>query len=153
MGETTEIEIIVDNAECIPKKAHEIDAGYDLKMNSGEALRLRVGNTYKICTGAKFNIPEGYAGIVVPRSGLGTTYGVRLANTAGIIDAGYQGEIFVYIDVKKPYVLKPYERFAQLIIIPIPKTSLKLVRSFSTKTDRGEGGFGHTGQLSHRGIK
>lgn len=135
--------IKVLDERCKPEKKHYSDAGLDLKAGISEPIQLLEGNTYKIDTGIQIELPIGYLAMVVPRSGLGSKYGLRLANTVGIIDADYRGNIFVNIKVYEPYKLQPYERFAQLIFL-----HCGLQYEFSdtlSDTVRGAGGFGHTG--------
>lgn len=137
-----EIEIIAENSKVIPTRAHEHDAGWDLRVNCNTDKRISVDIPYDFKTGIRMNIPEGYVGLVVPRSGMGSKYQLNLRNTVGVIDSGYQGEIEVRMLAKKTFKMLAYERFAQIVIVPIAKVdSLKLVQEFK-QTDRGEGGFG-----------
>lgn len=135
------VKIKVLEPECMPHKKHITDAGIDLKTT--KKVSMFPHNIYKIDTGIQVAIPKGFCGIVVPRSGLGTKYGLSLKNTVGIIDADYRGNIFVNIEVDDHYYLKAYERFAQLVIVPV-LTSYEIVEELDN-TIRGDGGFGSTG--------
>ena len=87
-------------------------------------------------------------GIIVPRSGLGINKGIVLANTMGVIDSDYQGEIKIGLFNRSPklYFVKPGERICQMLFMPVMNATLKLVQKFSNETHRGSGGFGHTGR-------
>lgn len=86
--------------------------------------------------------------ILAPRSGLGIKHGIVLANTIGVIDSDYQGEIKIGIrnQGSEPYSIQPGERICQMLFIPVVQASLRVVEEFSQETERGEGGFGHTGK-------
>ena len=122
------IRIAIASEECTPFKQHKWDAGWDLKSNSPD-FTLAPGDKVKIPTGVKLEIPVRHAGMVVPRSGLGSKYEVGLANTVGIIDSDYRGEIFVNFVNKgtEPVEIKQFDRFAQLIIFPIYISNLRVL--------------------------
>jgi dUTP pyrophosphatase len=86
--------------------------------------------------------------LIVPRSGLGIKHGIVLANTIGVIDSDYQGEIGIGIHNrgKAPYTIEPGERICQMMFVPITQVYLSIVEDFSHETNRGTGGFGHTGR-------
>ena len=128
---------------CTPFKKHKTDAGWDLIASDGCVIAKT--NTRKIGTGIRVAIPEGYMGMIVPRSGLGIK-GVNLANTVGVIDSSYRGEVFVCIKNNTPLSLtiEKGTRFAQLIVVPVNIEDIEVVDSLED-TERGEGGFGSTG--------
>jgi len=141
----------------LPEKQSEEAAGIDL-VSTVEAVLGR-GESVTIPTGLKVHIgsdvahiyggPYGLFGMILPRSGLGFNHFVRLANTAGVIDADYQGEIMVKIrnEGTSPLEIKRGDRVCQMIFMPyLKKVNLNLVVDFEEETARGEGGFGSTGQ-------
>lgn len=132
------------NPECIPYKAHKWDAGWDLKSNN-ETFTIKPGEKVKVHTGIQVGITPRFMGIVVPRSGLGSKFRVTLANVIGVIDSGYTGEIIVNLvnDGKEPKEIKKYDRFCQLIIVPVDTTGFRVVDELGD-TERGDGGFGST---------
>jgi dUTP pyrophosphatase len=134
-----------ENDGCIPYKKHYTDAGYDLKSNM-EFFDIYPNEFKQINTGVRVAIPEGYMGMIVPRSGLGSK-GFTLRNTIGIIDSDYRGEIILMVTntSRSPISINKYDRIAQIIFVPILLASLILVNDLND-TDRGEGGFGHTGE-------
>lgn len=130
-----------------PKKQTEGSAGIDLFHNEDKEIRLKPGESSLISTGLFLEIPEGYVGIVATRSSLGFKYNCTLTNSIGVIDSDYRGEIIVKIinhgNMEK--VIEPYERVAQIIIMPFLNVELNEVDELS-KTERGSGGFGSTGK-------
>ena len=108
---------------------------------------IRPGETKKIHTGIKVAIPEGYFGGVYPRSSTGVKRNLMLANTIGVIDSDYRGEImmFIYNYGSSDQIIKNGDRLAQLIIQPYQRFDIELVDELD-ETDRGEGGFGSTGR-------
>ena len=140
---TLRIEVL--NPEAVPYKKFATDAGIDLRACiDTEVLTLIPYESYKIDTGIRVAIPEGYCGLVIPRSGMGTAYKLSLDNTVGVIDSDYRGNIYVHITSETGMKLKQYERFAQLVIVPV-LTSYNIVDNLES-TERGDGGFGHTGR-------
>lgn len=135
------VKVLEEN--CKPHKTHDSDAGVDLKVNSDKPITLIPGLKYKLDTGIQVAIPRGFAGFVMPRSGLGTKYGIKLNNTVGLIDPDYRGNVFVSISTDEEYTLQPYERFAQLVIVPV-LLGYEFVDELDD-TARGDGGFGSTG--------
>lgn len=122
-----------------PKKAHDSDAGFDLWANS-----VGQGNGAIVYgTGLSVEIPKGLTGFIFPRSSVYKT-GMRLANSVGVIDSGYRGEIkLIYYDSKTPYELG--DRVGQLVVIPTPE--IKLIEADQlSESDRGQGGFGSSGK-------
>ncbi len=126
----------------MPTKAHDADAGFDLYAHE----KINTDNYVEYGTGIAVNIPEGYVGLIFPRSSISKRR-ISLANSVGVIDAGYQGEVkvrFYYNFLGKFY--EKGDRIAQLVIMPIPEVGLMEVEQFSNTTERGEGGFGSTGK-------
>lgn len=119
-------------------------AGYDLKINID--VVIPVGQTQLVGTGISVEIPKGFFGLVVPRSSTGKK-GLILTNTVGIIDSDYRGEILCNIQNvgKGTYLGYTGDRLFQLVLIPCITPKVIYVNEFSTKTDRGDGGFGSTG--------
>lgn len=127
----------------IPKYAHSTDAGLDLTAISLEVVDHGEYGYYEYNTGLSMEIPEGYVGLIFPRSSISNT-GMILANSVGVVDSAYRGPVkcrFKYIKGTKSY--DPGDRVAQLIIMPYPKVEFEEVEEVST-TERGEGGFGST---------
>lgn len=142
-----DMNFVVDGVDYFPQHGSEYSAGYDLKACfEPSELMLWPGETVKISTGIKIAIPEGYCGLILPRSGLATKRGLRPANTPGLIDSDYRGDVIVALhnDSRCPQKVTRGERIAQLVIIPYMKINFKPVDSLD-ETDRGEGGFGSTG--------
>jgi dUTP pyrophosphatase len=128
-----------------PVRKHEGDAGLDL--HASEAAHLDPGARGSVGTGIAVAIPDGYAGLVVPRSGLAADHGITLVNTPGLIDAGYRGELRVLLlntDRDKSFKVTPGDRIAQLVLVKVESPEPAEVGELS-ETTRGEGGFGSTG--------
>ncbi len=134
-----------------PAYAKQGDAAFDLFLNIEEAITLQPDQTVKIGCGIAMEIPEGHFGMVVPRSSL-SKRNLMMANTLGIIDSGYRGEILTVIRNigTTPEVLNPQDRLFQMAIIPFTQVTFNSVENLSD-TDRGEGGFGSTSHLSKAG--
>lgn len=142
-----DINFVVDEIDYFPQHGSKYSAGYDLKAYfEPSEIMLWPGETVKISTGIKIAIPEGYCGLVLPRSGLATKRGLRPANTPGLIDSDYRGDVIVALhnDSSSPQKVIKGERIAQLVIIPFMKINFKPVDSLE-ETERGTGGFGSTG--------
>ena len=122
-------------------------AGIDLPCITEKDIVIKPGETKKIHTGIKVAIPEGYFGGVYPRSSTGVKRNLMLANTIGVIDSDYRGEImmFIYNYGSSDQIIKNGDRLAQLIIQPYQRFDIELVDELD-ETDRGEGGFGSTGR-------
>ena len=133
-----------DPAIALPGYAREGDAGLDL--TAAAAVTLEPGGREVVPTGLRVAIPEGYAGLVMPRSGLARRSGVTVLNAPGLIDSGYRGEIGVLLvnHGHEPAVIKCGDRIAQLVIQPVARAELVEVRELP-ESRRGEGGFGSTG--------
>jgi dUTP pyrophosphatase len=130
----------------LPTRAHVGDAGLDLY--ACESAHIGPGERWSIGTGVAVEIPEGHAGLVLPRSGLAKKHGITLVNAPGLIDAGYRGELRVLLlntDPADIFRVAPGDRIAQLVISPIvlaePVEAVALAESA-----RGEGGFGSSGR-------
>lgn len=137
----------LDPSVELPSYAYEGDAGLDLRSN--EDVTLAPLERRLISTGLAIALPMGYAGFVQPRSGLALREGLSMANTPGLIDAHYRGELkvcAVNLDSTKEIHIERGERIAQLVIQKIPLVKLLEVDELD-KTDRGTGGFGSSGVL------
>lgn len=129
----------------LPTYAYEGDAGLDLR--AAEDVTLQPFERRLIPTGLAVAIPEGYAGFVQPRSGMALKKGLSMANTPGLIDAHYRGELKVVainLDPEEPIHIDRGERIAQLVIQKVPVVELDEVDELD-ETDRGAGGFGSSG--------
>src|SRR5213596_2869516 len=135
----------LDPSVPLPQAAHPGDAGLDLRANAD--ADVGPGERAMIPTGLAVAVPPGYAGLVLPRSGLASFQGLTLANAPGLIDAGYRGEItcsVVNLDRSKAVKIARGDRIAQLVIVALPTVEPELVDELSV-SERGEGGFGSTG--------
>jgi dUTP pyrophosphatase len=135
----------LDPAAVLPARAHEGDAGLDLRAL--EPLTLGPGERGFVRTGVAIELPPGFAGLVVPRSGLAARHGVTLVNTPGLIDSGYRGELRVLLlntDRTEPFEVRPGDRIAQLVVVAVAAPEPVEVAELS-ETARGDGGFGSTG--------
>jgi dUTP pyrophosphatase len=131
----------------VPSYAQLGDAGCDLVARYGAVL-APAGGRATVPTGIALEIPEGYAGLVLPRSGLAARYGVTCLNAPGLIDPGYRGEVAVILlntDPSTPYEVQRGDRIAQLVICRVEETRFAAVESLET-SERGERGFGHSGR-------
>lgn len=129
----------------LPSYAYAGDAGLDLRAS--ESVVLKPLERRLVSTGLAIAIPEGYAGFVQPRSGLALRKGLSMANTPGLIDAHYRGELKVCtinLDSQNDIVIERGERIAQLVIQKVPVVTLTEVDELD-ETDRGTGGFGSSG--------
>jgi dUTP pyrophosphatase len=126
----------------LPQQAYEGDAGVDLAACEGTVLEP--GSRAVIATGLAVEIPNGYAGFVLPRSGLAARHGIGVVNSPGLIDSGYRGEIRVVLinsDREAAFVVEPGMRIAQLLIAPVASVRLVEVEELAT-SERGARGFG-----------
>jgi dUTP pyrophosphatase len=129
-----------------PTQAHEGDAGYDL--HAAEAVTIDPGERASVGTGIAVAIPEGQAGLVIPRSGLAARHGISVVNAPGLIDSGYRGELCVLLlntDRSEPFTVEPGDRIAQLVLVRVETEELEEVAELD-ETARGVGGFGSTGR-------
>jgi dUTP diphosphatase len=130
----------------LPTRAHEGDAGLDLY--ACEAAHLGPGERWSVGTGVAVEVPEGHAGLVLPRSGLAREHGIALVNAPGLIDAGYRGEVRVLLlntDPAEVFRVAPGERIAQLVVAPIAVAEPVEAEALS-ESGRGDGGFGSSGR-------
>lgn len=135
-------------AEQIPAYATPGSAGLDLRACLDSAITLAPGQTTLIPTGLAIHIADpGLAAIILPRSGLGHKHGIVLGNLVGLIDSDYQGQLMVscWNRGQAEFTIQPFERIAQLVIVPVVQASFRRVDSFDTSS-RGAGGFGSTGK-------
>jgi dUTP pyrophosphatase len=122
-------------------------AALDLRASIEWDISIAPNETVKIPTGIAIHIADtGYCALILPRSGLGSK-GIVLGNTIGLIDSDYQGELILSILNRgtETYLIKAYERLAQLVFVPITRPTLEFVEEFSVTTERGDKGFGSTG--------
>jgi len=141
---------ILDERVRAPLPAYATDgsAGLDLRACVEEPLTLRPGESALVPTGLAIHLGDpGLAAIIIPRSGLGHKHGIVLGNLVGLIDSDYQGQVFVscWNRGKKPFVVNPLERIAQLVVVPVVQVELNVVDDFE-QSARGAGGFGSTGK-------
>lgn len=131
-----------------PARATAGSAGADLRACVDEPLTIHPGETHLLNTGIALHIGDpGLAAVILPRSGLGHKHGIVLGNLVGLIDSDYQGEIMVscWNRGREPFTVEPGERIAQLVLVPVVQAEFNVVDEF-TPSDRGAGGFGHTGR-------
>lgn len=140
------VNIVNRSRFSLPEYATVHSAGLDLRADIEQPIILKPLERFLVPTGLYIELPEGYEAQVRPRSGLAVKHGISIVNTPGTIDPDYRGEIKVILvnlsDV--PYTLEPGERIAQMVIARFEHIRWNEVESLSA-TDRGEGGFGHTG--------
>lgn len=125
--------------------AHEGDAGFDLR--AAQSLMLGPFERATVKCGFSIAIPEGHAGLVIPRSGLASRNGITVLNAPGLVDSGYRGEVMVVLlntDPKSAFEVKEGDRIAQMAIVAMPQVSL-VERDALDATERGAHGFGSSG--------
>ncbi|MGI6046115.1 MAG: dUTP diphosphatase [Eggerthellaceae bacterium] len=141
-----EIPILQSNDEIpIPRYAYAGDAGVDLR--STESFVLKPMERKLVSTGISLEIPDGYAGLVMPRSGLAIKHGISIVNAPGLIDSNYRGEIkvpLINLDQNENFEVAVGDRIAQLVIIKVPEVDFIKVNELS-ETNRGARGFGSSG--------
>jgi dUTP pyrophosphatase len=136
----------LDPDAVLPERAHPGDAGFDLR--SIEDVEVGPGERAMIGTGVAVAIPDGHAGLVLPRSGLASKHGLTLANAPGLIDSGYRGELIcsvVNLDPHESVRIARGDRIAQLLVVEVPGLRPHLVDELPPSS-RGDGGFGSTGR-------
>ena len=134
--------------EHIPTYASEGSAGLDLRACINDPVVINAGKTELIPTGISIFIKDpGYAGLILPRSGLGHKHGIVLGNLVGLIDSDYQGELFIstWNRGTSSFTINSLDRIAQLVIVPVSQATFNMVSDYA-KSDRGDGGFGSTGK-------
>ncbi|AOM41763.1 dUTP diphosphatase [Xenorhabdus hominickii] len=132
----------------LPTYATPGSAGLDLRACLDNAVELAPGQTELLPTGIAIHIAdEQLAAVILPRSGLGHKHGVVLGNLVGLIDSDYQGQLMVSVWNRsdKTFTIEPGERIAQMVFVPVVQTEFNLVEDFET-SERGSGGFGHSGR-------
>ena len=123
-------------------------AGLDLRACLAAAVTLKPGETSLVPSGLAIHLADpGLAAMILPRSGLGHKHGIVLGNLVGLIDSDYQGQIFVSVWNRghQAFTIQPMERIAQLVVVPVLQVGFNVVDSFE-ESERGDGGFGSTGQ-------
>ncbi len=132
----------------LPAYATAGSAGLDLRAMVEVPLVIEPGATHLLPTGLSIWVEDpGLAAVILPRSGLGHKHGIVLGNLVGLIDSDYQGPLMVSCWNRgvTPFTVAPGERIAQLVVVPVVQVELEVVTEFAA-TDRGAGGFGHTGR-------
>jgi dUTP pyrophosphatase len=132
----------------MPTYATSGSAGIDLRACLDEDITLAAGDTLLIPTGIAIHINDAQlAAVLLPRSGLGHKHGIVLGNLVGLIDSDYQGQIFVscWNRGKDSFTIQVAERIAQMVFVPVVQAEFEQVAEFD-QSERGTGGFGHTGQ-------
>ena len=132
----------------MPAYATPGSAGLDLRACIDQPVALAPGQSELIPSGLAIHLDDpGLAAVVLPRSGLGHKHGIVLGNLVGLIDSDYQGQVFVSLWDRgaQPFALKPMERIAQLVIVPVVQVAFNVVEEFQA-SGRGAGGFGSTGK-------
>ena len=132
----------------MPTYATTGSAGLDLRACVDAATVIEPGQTVLVKTGLSIYIEDPhFAGLILPRSGLGHKHGIVLGNLVGLIDSDYQGELMVSVWSRSQtaFSLEPGERLAQYVLVPVIQAQFDIVNEFEA-TERGAGGFGHTGQ-------
>ncbi|HEY5155783.1 MAG TPA: dUTP diphosphatase [Acidimicrobiales bacterium] len=132
----------------VPDYAKPGDAGIDLLARE-DVLLARGGGRALVPTGVAIALPEGYAGFVQPRSGLALKHGITCLNTPGLVDSGYRGELKVLLvntDPHEDHRLSRGERIAQLVVQRVEHVAFEVVDELPADSERGAGGFGHTGR-------
>lgn len=131
----------------LPHYATDGSAGLDMRACIDDAITVAPGATELIPTGLAIHIGDpGLAAVLLPRSGLGHKHGLVLGNLTGLIDSDYQGQVFIscWNRGSSPYEVTPGERIAQMVFVPVEQVRFEVVEEFHD-SDRGEGGFGHSG--------
>ena len=131
----------------LPHYATGGSAGLDMRACIDEALTLNPGDTELIPSGLAIHIADSsLAAVLLPRSGLGHKHGLVLGNLTGLIDSDYQGQVYIscWNRSSKSYEIQPGERIAQMVFVPVEQVRFSVVEEFE-ESDRGEGGFGHSG--------
>ncbi|MEE9333570.1 MAG: dUTP diphosphatase [Granulosicoccaceae bacterium] len=144
----TVIDDRIGNSIDLPEYASDGSAGLDLRACLSDDLTLNPGETKLLPTGIAIHIKDpGYAGILLPRSGLGHKHGIVLGNLVGLIDSDYQGQLFVscWNRGSESFLIEVGTRIAQLVIVPVAQVQFNRVETFDS-SERGSGGFGSTGR-------
>ena len=141
------VKVINSSANELPQYATELSAGMDVRANLAEPIVLQPMQRVLVPTGLRVELPAGYEMQLRPRSGLALRHGITLLNTPGTIDADYRGEIgVIMVNLStEPFTINPGERICQAVVAPYTRVAWQPATELS-ETDRGEGGFGHTGK-------
>ena len=132
----------------LPHYATDGSAGMDMRACIDEAITVAPGETVLVPTGLAIHVADpSLAAVLLPRSGLGHKHGLVLGNLTGLIDSDYQGQVFIscWNRSAKSYEVQPAERIAQMVFVPVEQVELKVVEDFDA-SERGAGGFGHSGK-------
>jgi len=132
----------------LPHYATGGSAGMDMRACIDQPLTVAPGETVLVPTGLAIHVADpSLAAVLLPRSGLGHKHGLVLGNLTGLIDSDYQGQVFIscWNRSTKSYEVQPGERIAQMVFVPVEQVELKVVQEFDA-SDRGAGGFGHSGK-------
>ena len=142
-----QVKVVREKGVELPKYATECSAGMDVRANIKEPITLKSLERILIPTGLKVAIPEGYEIQVRPRSGLAIKHGITMLNTPGTVDSDYRGELKVIVVnlSNETYTIEPNERIGQFVLNKIEQIEFVEVEELDS-TERGEGGFGHTGK-------
>lgn len=140
------VEVINKSGNALPQYATALSAGLDIRADLEEPIVLQPLERIAVPTGLYIALPEGYEAQMRPRSGLALKHGITLLNTPGTIDADYRGEIKVILAnlSNKPFTIESGERICQMVVAKHEQVEWELVE-YLEETERGAGGFGHTG--------
>lgn len=143
-----ELKVLDERARAhLPQYATAGSAGLDLRVLLDEPLTIQPGETHLLHTGIAIHVGDpNFAAVILPRSGMGHKKGIVLGNLVGLIDSDYQGELMIstWNRGQNPVTIEPYERLAQLVVLPVVQAVFTEVDAFE-KSERGAGGFGSTG--------
>ena len=144
---SVKVSIINRSHHALPSYSTPLSAGMDIRANLNEPITLQPGERRLIPTGLFIALPEGYEAQIRPRSGLALKHGITVLNSPGTIDADYRGELVVWLlnTSDRPLAVMRGDRVAQLVFQPVRRLEPKAVTALS-ETERGSGGFGHTGR-------
>ena len=149
MNPTVELKILNPKmADQLPQYATAGAAGLDLRACLDAPVVLQPGEVYLVPTGIAIHLANpAYAAVLLPRSGLGHKHGIVLGTLVGLIDSDYQGELKVSLWNRshQAFTIAPLERIAQMVVVPVAQAVFEVVDEFAA-SQRGEGGFGSTGQ-------
>ena len=149
MSDAITLPVVVNTPHDLPSYGTPDSAGMDLRAKLDKAITLQPGQRALVPTGLHMAIPAGYEAQVRPRSGLAYKHGVTVLNSPGTIDADYRGDVGVILinHGQAPFVVEDGERIAQLVIARYERVTWQVHDALSDlpETERGEGGFGHTG--------
>lgn len=137
------MKVILDKGAFRPERAHDVDAGLDIK--SPRDILIPALDSRTIDTGVHVEIPDGYAGFLKSKSGLNIKHGIT---SEGVVDAGYQGSIRVklYNHSREGYMVHAEDKISQLVVLPVLLDDVEIVDAFDKATERGDNGFGSTGR-------